>query len=332
MSAPQRLRSTRELRSSPSSNGPSHIKLPAPHIFLPAQGEPARELERPFDFKGPPGYYNEAAKTALLRRAKQAPHDELLVDFSQPEVQIELRGSDVLLTSGPWTWQASAASQPLTSQGPWRKACWRREDQCDYLEIEQALTGGWKLRRQMLLVRKDRFLLLADALLRPAGEAEEIRYTHCFPLTATVEFRQQRETRDGSLVVDSRRRASLVPPALAEWRAEFCHAELSDSDGRVVLQQAALGRGIYAPLWIDLDPSRLHRPLTWRRLTVAENLAIVPRDVAAAYRIQAGRQQWIIYRSLAPARSRSVLGYNTLASFACLRLLSGAKAEEILEL
>jgi hypothetical protein len=43
------------------------------------------------------------------------------------------------------------------------------------------------------------------------------------------------------------------------------------------------------------------RPLTWRRITVAENLALVPREVAAAYRVQVGREQWLFYRSLAAA-------------------------------
>jgi len=332
MSAPQRLRSMRQPRRSASSSVLPHSNPPAPHIFLPSQIEGPCALARPFDFKHRPGYYNAATKTALLRRARQGPHDELLVDFSQSEVQIELRGSDVLLASGPWTWQASVAGQALVAEGPWSAAGWRRENACDYLEIKLPLTGGWKLRRHMLLARHERFLFMADSLLNLTADPVEIRYAHALPLVEGVEFRPQRETRDGALVVDSRRRANLAPPALAEWRAEFCHAELTTHGHRVLLEQAALGRGLYAPLWLDLDPARVRRPLTWRRLTVGENLAIVPRDVAVAYRIQAGRQQWLIYRSLAPAGNRSFLGYNTLSSFACLRLSAGAKTEEIIDI
>src|SRR5262249_27676705 len=78
------------------------------------------------------------------------------------------------------------------------------------------------------------------------------------------------------------------------------------------------------------DPRRQRRPLTWRRLTVAENLGIVPRDVATAYRIQVGHEQWLVYRSLAKTGNRSVLGHNTLASFACSRILASGETDEIL--
>jgi len=332
MSTPQRLRSTRQPQPSSSATNVARNFPPAPHIFLPTESESCRDLQSLLDFKGRPGYYNAPAKMALLRRARQAPHDELLVDFSRPDVQIELRGTGRLLASGAWTWQASVASQTLVCHGSWSEVAWRRTKECDCLEIELALSDGWRLRRQMLLARKDRFLLLADALCGPAAAAAEIRYSHALPLAADAALIPQGETRDGSIVTGSRQKACVVPPALAEWRTEFCHAELTSSGNLLMLQQAALGRNLYAPLWIDLDPRRLRRSVTWRRLTVAENLAKVPRDVAAAYRIQAGRQQWAIYRSLARAANRSFLGYNTLASFACLRVLEGAKTEEILEI
>jgi len=331
MSIAQRVRRAKDVRPSPSSKDLPDNVPPAPHIFVPAKSESQRDVNSLFDFKGRPGYYNAAAKTALLRREKKAPQDDLLVDFSRSDVRIELKSAGVSLASGLWTWQASVIGQPLVIQGPWSEVAWRREDACDYLEIELPLSHGWKLKRQLLLARQDRFLFLADALIGPIASPVEIRYAHSLPLAADAVFDPQRETRDGCLV-SSRRRASLVPLALAEWRSEFCHAELAASGGNLMLQQAALGHNLYAPLWLDLDPRRLHRPLTWRRLTVAENLAVVPRDVAAAYRIQAGRQQWIIYRSLTPPKNRSVLGYNTFAAFACLRLLAGAKTEEILEI
>jgi hypothetical protein len=332
MNTAQPLRRTTDARPLPSAKGQPHESPPAPHIFLPSENQPSRDLKALFDFKRRPGYYNAAAKVALLRRSKTAPHDELLVDFSGCEVQIELTAGGVLLASGAWTWQASSASEVLISQGAWSEVCWRREDECDYLEIEMPLSHGWKLQRQILLARQDRFLLLADALIGPVADPVEIYYGHALPLAADATLDPQRETRDGHVVVSGRRRASLVPPALVEWRSEFCHAELAEISVSLTLRQAALGHNLYAPLWLDLDPRRLRRPLTWRRLTVAENLAVVPRDVAAAYRIQAGRDQWVIYRSLAPPKNRSVLGYNTLSSFVCLRVLAGAKTEEILEI
>jgi hypothetical protein len=123
-----------------------------------------------------------------------------------------------------------------------------------------------------------------------------------------------------------------VPLAMAEWRAEYCHSELLAADGSLRLEQAALGRGLYAPLWIDLDPRRGRSPLTWRRLTVGENLQPVKRDAAVAYRIQPGRDQFVIYRALTKPGNRSFLGYNALTSFFCGRFLPTGETKEIVNI
>jgi hypothetical protein len=76
------------------------------------------------------------------------------------------------------------------------------------------------------------------------------------------------------------------------------------------LRQAIEGRRLFAPLWFDLDPRRARRLRTWRQLTVAESLAAQGADVAVGYRVAAGNRQWLIYRSLAPKRNRTLLGHN----------------------
>jgi len=292
---------------------------------------PRPDLKTLFDLRQKPGYYNAAAKAALLRRAKPAPHDELFVDFSRAQCHVELRGGGHTLLDGAWTVQPTAGGQPLEPVGRWQESCWETDEAYDYLEIEVPLSGGWRLERQMLLARQDRFVLLADALVGP-NDPCELHYTGALPLAAHAAFRPAAETREGWLETKNRRRATVVPLALPEWRAEFVHAELSASGGRLSLEQKALGKNLYAPLWIDLDPRRLKRPLTWRRITVAENLAIVPRDVAAAYRVQAGRKQWLVYRSLAKPGNRSVLGHNTCYEFVCRRILANGDTEAIVEI
>jgi len=282
--------------------------------------------------RGRPGYYNAGAKVALLRRGKTTPHDELLVDFSGSEVYVELRAGGHSLLAGDWTWEASAAGQPLTAEGDWTEVLWHREDDGDYLEIERQLSDGWKLERQMLLARKDGFLLVADAVLGPVTSPVEIRHAQSLPLAKELTFDGAKETREGSLMLGGRRKASVVAPALPEWRAEFVQGELAAEKSQVTLRQAALGCNLFAPLWIDLDPRRASRPLTWRRLTVGENLAKVPRDIAAAYRIQAGRQQWLVYRSLGRAGFRSFLGHNTLSSFVCGRIEPSGETKPIVEI
>jgi hypothetical protein len=74
---------------------------------------------------------------------------------------------------------------------------------------------------------------------------------------------------------------------------------------------------LFAPLFLDLDPRRFASPVTWRRLTVAENLEIQPPGVAVGYRVQCGKKQWLIYRSLAPQGNRTLIGHNLCSEFLC---------------
>jgi hypothetical protein len=286
-----------------------------------------------FDLHRPPGYYNADEKVALLRRERKSPHDEALVDFRGSDVQFKFSAAGLPLIHGAWSWQATVAGQPLGASGAWEESCWNRDADCDYLELSLKLTGGWRLDRQLLLARKDRFLYLADALVGPQSSDAargEIHFAASLPLAPRTTFVPAADAREAWLNQGGKRRATLVPPALAEWRAEFCHAELASEQGHVVLSQAALGQALYAPLFIDLDPLRVRRGLTWRRLTVAENLVVVPRDVAAAFRVQVGHEQWLFYRSLAPRGNRTFLGQNYSSEFVCTRFLPSGEAKDIL--
>lgn len=323
--------------------------MPAPPAAAPRFRPDPQSL---FDLTQKPGYYNAAAKAALLRQTPDPPHDQLLVDFSRSECFIELSAGGTPLLSGSWTVQAAADGRPLTATGPWEESCWETDDDCDFLEIELPLAGGWRLERQMLLARRDRFLLLADALLGPpaqspgklhgangsprsaddADQPQELHYASSLALDLRAAFRPAAETREGWLEAKNRRLASVIPLALPEWRAEFCHAGLTADGGQLKLEQKALGRNVYAPLWIDLDSRRLRRPLTWRRITVAENLAAVTRDVATGFRVQAGIEQWVVYRSLSTCGNRSLLGHNTLYEFICHRFLRSGLTEPIVEI
>jgi hypothetical protein len=309
------------------------------------------DLDRCFNLRNGPGYYNEVAKAALLRRRRVPPHDELVVDFSGPEVIVQLRASGSDVIRGPWTWQATAGGKPITAAGPWKEVCWHTDFDGDYLEIEQDLAGGWSVQRQMFLAREDRFLFLADALLSPqpdsssgnAGQgavgnalrgvpsdgANELRFTTSLPLSAPVGFQPMAETREGRLSFGRVTKATALPLALPEWNAEFSHGRLAAGDGKLNLELAAAGQRLYAPLFIDLDPARHKQPLTWRRLTVAESLRVVGRDEAVGYRVQIGRQQWLIYRSLAPIGNRTVLGQNTVADFFLHRFLPNGTTEAL---
>ena len=82
-----------------------------------------------------------------------------------------------------------------------------------------------------------------------------------------------------------------------------------------MLSQSIDGSCLAASLLFDLKPKRSLKPRTWRSLTVAENLEIVPKDLAVAFRVQIGKQQWLFYRSLARTGNRTFLGENVVDEF-----------------
>ena len=71
--------------------------------------------------------------------------------------------------------------------------------------------------------------------------------------------------------------------------------------------------------------------MTWRQLTVAENLTAQSDDVAVGYRVQIGRQQWLFYRSLAACGNRTLLGHNLVSEFLVARFSKEGKVEAIVE-
>ena len=280
------------------------------------------------------GQYSEAAKVALLRRSREAPSEQLLVDFSGREVFTELQIGGRVVWRGDWLWQATVAGQPLAADGAWEEICWHADADVDYLELELRLANGWKLQRQMLLARKNCFLFLADALIGndQTTPRTAIHFQNMLPLASSIRFDAATETREGWLAAGSRKVATVLPLALPEWRSEFCHADLSTMDNRLALSQAAEGSSLYAPLFLDLARERVRKPTTWRRLTVAEQLEIVPRDVAVGYRAQVGDWQWLFYRSLAPRGNRTVLGQNYSTEFVACRFNRNGTTEDILEI
>ncbi|MEM9660036.1 MAG: hypothetical protein AAF961_16855, partial [Planctomycetota bacterium] len=180
----------------------------------------------------------------------------------------------------------------------------------DYLELGVDLTEGARLERQIVLARNDKFLILADYF--KAGRSADLRHRWGVTLAEGCKFFGEKETREGDL----RRKKAIArafPLALPEWRLDPRGGELGETDGELTLDQQVQGSSLAAPLFFDFAVRRRAKPCTWRRLTVAQALEIQPADVAVGYRVQSAKKQWLIYRSLATAANRTLLGQNTSA-------------------
>lgn len=253
----------------------------------------------------------------------------LMVAFHGHDVRLELDLGGHRALSGPWTWRLRVDGRMAEPIGNWEETCRLAQRRAVYLELAIPLTHQRRLERHVFLAPRDGFLLLADAIL---GESPaRIEYTTSLPLVRSARFEPAEESHEGWLATDCRRSA-VLPLGLPEWRSGPRVGSLAASVGAIELRQSAYGNCHFAPLFIDLKRKRLGKPLTWRRLTVAEQRRIQPADRAVGYRVQIGRKQWLIYRSLAPATNRTVLGKNLCTEFLVARFDKNGDCDTLLEI
>ena len=124
--------------------------------------------------------------------------------------------------------------------------------------------------------------------------------------------------------------ARVLPLWLPEWRNGKSLGSLEVHQRGLVLEQKGVQR-LFSPLFIDLSPKRVAKPLTWRQLSVGYLRENVPLHQAVGYRIQVGREQWLLYRSLTDPVSRTLLGQNLLCELHMSRFLDSGDVEELIE-
>lgn len=272
----------------------------------------------------------EWAELAILRTNWERNAAQLAVTFANGKLRSELTSGKRVIWSGDSLPRVRVNSQELVVQGEADLTCTFSDEDAEYVELEFDLGSNWRLQRQMLLGRGDNFLLLADALLGP--ETATIEYAHTLPLTKEVEFRGEDQTHEGWLVQGDRPVALVLPLGLPEWRASQGSGTLSSGAEGVTLSHQVKASHLFAPLFIDLGPKRNPKPHTWRQLTVAESLKIQPPDVAVGYRVQIGKTQWVIYRSLQAPALRTILGQHFSQEFVMGRFRTDGQVDQILQI
>ncbi len=277
-----------------------------------------------------PATHSEWSAFGLLRSDWSATSPRLAVGYSGRRIATELTSGRETIWSGICQPQVRFQGQPLQATSDWEEVCWLSDKDVDYLELEIALGPNVRVERHMMLAREDNFLFWADAIL--ANEPGNIDYRLALPLGEQTRFEPAEETREGFLH-GSERRGWVLPLALPEWRIDprFGSCEAAD-DGLVLRQSAVQARGLFVPMFVDLNRNRFDRPMTWRQLTVAENRQNQPSDLAVGYRVQIGREQWLIYRSLTPGASRTVLSHHLLTQFLVGRFTPKGTVQVLVEI
>jgi hypothetical protein len=255
------------------------------------------------------------------------------VTYRGTSMRLEVAVGGRPLLSGQWISHWSAAGVPACAVGHWEEQCWFSDRDIDYLDVAITLAGGHRLERQIALIKQDRALLLHEVLLTAHDQPVPLTCEMHVPLAAALRLEPQPETRDATIIDRKGRvRAAVLPLSLAEWRADSRPGDLSEVGQFIELSQQRLARRMSVPLWLDLDAARARHERTWRQLTVAQQLARQPHDVAVGYRVQSGSDQWLVYRSLAPAANRTVLGQNLASECFVARFKQTGEAEELIEI
>jgi hypothetical protein len=251
---------------------------------------------------------------AVLARdwSKNAPR--LSVSFSDDPLRVELVVGGRKVLAGTWTSETIAAGQRISPIGAWEELCWQSDKKCDFLELGIMLAEGVQLERHVVLSKRDNVLLIADIVSTTDRTPRELQHSFSLPLGRRVSWLPETETRDGVLVSEKQRTA-VIPLGLQEWRADPRGGTLASEGGKLTLTAQTNGRALYSAMLLDLDPARSKEERTWRQLTVAESLEVVPRDMAVGYRAQSGDEQWVVYRSLGKSANRTVLGQNISTEF-----------------
>jgi hypothetical protein len=273
--------------------------------------------------------HSEQASMAVLRRGwdKQAPR--LVVDYHGKAVQLEFCCGPDVFWSGDWELDVQQDGQALEPVSDWSEICWYSDAQIDYLEVEATFTGGLRVQRHIALAHEDGFLLVADSVL--GGRPLSLEYRSRLPIGEGVRFEPAQESHEGVLVAP-KRRALVLPLALPEWRSDRRPGLLAATQRGLELHQSSTAAAMFTPLFVDFEPRRNRRPFTWRQLTVAENLEILPSDIAVGYRVMVGDQQWLLYRSLAATGNRTLLGHNLISQLLIAQFGRDGEVESLVEI
>jgi hypothetical protein len=275
--------------------------------------------------------HDPTAACAVLRSGWDRDSVRVSLDYRHAVPRLEIAVADRLLVEGPWQWEAWFEGRSLEAEGAWTVSCFESDRKAAFLEIVAPLAGGRQFERQVVVLRRERIVLLADAITGPASPPPaDLRYRSVVPLAPALDADVAEETRE-VCVFDTSTRFMALPLALPEWRTAG-RGGLEASGSGLVLDQQGRGGRLYAPLWIDCDPSRVGRPLTWRQLTVADTRINLPSHQAAGFRVQAGIEQWLLYRALDTPRNRTLLGCNVSCEFLLGRLKKSGEVARTLEI
>ena len=281
-----------------------------------------------------PSHYWEKNQIVSMRRSWRKSDCQLAVDFSRDAIWLDLCDeSGQRIFSGEWDVALEYRGKPVNIDVAWNEVCWFSDDDVDYLELECDLEGTCTVYRQLMLMREEGMVYMADSVLgNPEDSKSDWKSISTWTLDASVSFHPQAKSNEGRIERifhddqnDEDRTqpvALLLPLSLPEWRRGATQGSLHGSQGKVVLEARTTRTRLLSAMLVAVGQKSRNPIYTWRPLSVAQNLQKVSDDIAQGCRVQIGNDQWVFYRSLAPCSRRTLMGLHLSMEFYAGRFLS----------
>jgi hypothetical protein len=280
-----------------------------------------------------PSHYWEKNQMVSMRRNWRRKDCQLAVDFSRDSIWLDLcdeAGNRIL--SGNWDISLEYRGKPVDVDVAWNEVCWFSDDDVDYLELECDLEGTCTIYRQVMLMRHEGMVYMADSLLgNPEDLKADWKTTSTWTLDSAASFVPQAKSNEGRIERHfhdestgedrSETVALLLPLSLPEWRRGSTQGSLSGQDGTITLEARTTRTRLLSSMLLAVGSKSRSPKFTWRALTVAENLHKVSDDIAQGCRVQIDDDQWVFYRSLAPCSRRTLMGLHLGMEFYAGRFL-----------
>ena len=256
-----------------------------------------------------PATQSDWASWACLRNWWHATANTALVRHDGPSVNLQLSLLGVPVIDGEWGLSVRIEGKRLTWSDNWKCSCWSSDTDMDYIELQLELPEGPMLCRQVMLSRKDHFLVLADSVSKVGRRRIDLEST--LPLRRGVRSKSDKATREARLAT-SDLKVRCFPLALPDDRLHSTVGEFDAALGELRLAQASSSESLYAPIVLDWSPERASLDAEWRTLTVSEEGRKLAPWEAAGHRLRLGKLHLVLFRSLHTSDEfRSVLGLHT---------------------
>ncbi|MFM8574152.1 MAG: hypothetical protein ACKOAU_21325, partial [Pirellula sp.] len=182
-----------------------------------------------------PSQYWEKNHIVSMRRNWRKSDCQLALDFSGDSIWLDLCDpTGRRIFSGDWEIAVEYRGKPVNIDVAWNEVCWFSDDDVDYLELECDLEGTCTIYRQVMLMREEGMVYMADSLLgNPEDSKADWKSISTWTLDPSVSFQPQTKNNEGSLVRHLRDEQSdqeitepvalLLPLSLPEWRRGTTH-------------------------------------------------------------------------------------------------------------